>query len=374
MNNNNPSSDAGVAPDCGALVSRWIRPEVRAINAYHVPNPGQLIKLDAMENPYSWPDELREQWLALIKSAAINRYPDPGASELKSVLRDALAIPGDCGILLGNGSDELIQMIAMAVAAPDRVVMAPEPSFVMYQLIALMVGMRYEGIALTANFELDRDAMLDAIHEHQPALIFLAYPNNPTGNLFDKNVIAAILQASPGLVIVDEAYFPFAGSTLIDWLHQYPNLLVMRTVSKMGLAGLRLGYLVGNEQWLQHIDKMRLPYNINVLTQLSARLALENIDAFDAQTRQICEDRESLYQQLCEMESLQVFPSQANFILFRVSGSSSQEVFEQLKQQGVLIKNLGNQPGLLKDCLRVTVGTLQENEQFLKALSGILND
>jgi len=374
MNNNNPSSDASVAPDCDALVSRWIRPEVRAINAYHVPNPGQLIKLDAMENPYSWPDALREKWLALIKSAAINRYPDPGAGALKSALRKSLALPGDYSILLGNGSDELIQMIAMAVAAPERVVMAPEPSFVMYQMIALMVGMRYEGVKLTANFELDRDAMLAAINEYQPALVFLAYPNNPTGNLFDKNIIAEILRACEGLVVVDEAYFPFAGSTLMDWLHQYPNLLVMRTVSKMGLAGLRLGYLVGNEKWLQHIDKMRLPYNINVLTQLSAQFALENIDAFNAQTRQICEDRETLYQQLCEMEGLQVFPSQANFILFRVSGSSSQEVFEQLKQQGVLIKNLGNQPGLLKDCLRVTVGTLQENEQFLKALSGILND
>ena len=373
MNNNNPSSDTGVTPDCSALVSQWIRPEVRAINAYHVPDPGNLIKLDAMENPYSWSSELREQWLALIKTAAINRYPDPGASELKSALRKSLALPDDCSILLGNGSDELIQMIAMAVATPERVVMAPEPSFVMYQMIALMVGMRYEGVALTANFELDNDAMLAAINEHQPALIFLAYPNNPTGNLFDKNVIAAILQASPGLVIVDEAYFPFADSTLIDWLHQYPNLLVMRTVSKMGLAGLRLGYLVGNEQWLQHIDKMRLPYNINVLTQMSAQFALENIEAFDAQTRQICEDREVLFQRLCEMQNLQVFPSQANFILFRVLGRSSQDIFEQLKQRGVLLKNLGNQPGLLKDCLRVTVGTRQENEQFLQALRDIVS-
>ncbi|WP_455221892.1 histidinol-phosphate transaminase [Kaarinaea lacus] len=374
MSNNIPSSDAGVTPDCSALVSQWIRPEVRAIHAYHVPDPGKLIKLDAMENPYSWPSELREQWLEIVKTAAINRYPDPGASELKSALRKSLVIPDDCGILLGNGSDELIQMIAMAVATPERMVLAPEPSFVMYQMIALMVGMRYEGVALTTNFELDSDAMLATIKVHQPALIFLAYPNNPTGNLFDKNVITAILQASPGLVVVDEAYFPFAGSTLIDWLHQYPNLLVMRTVSKMGLAGLRLGYLVGNEQWLQHIDKMRLPYNINVLTQISAQFALENIEAFDAQTRQICEDREVLYQQLCELDKLQVYPSQANFILFRVSGRTSKEIFEQLKRRGVLLKNLGNQPGLLKDCLRVTVGTLQENQQFLQALRDIVKN
>lgn len=372
MNNDNPSSDASNAPDCSALVAQWIRPEVRAINAYHVPDPGELIKLDAMENPYSWPDELREQWLAQISSTAINRYPDPGADELKSALRKALAIPDDCSILLGNGSDELIQMIAMAIATPERVVLAPEPSFVMYRMIASMVGMRYEGVPLTASFELDGDAMLAAIKEHEPALVFLAYPNNPTGNLFDKDAIAAILKASPGLVVVDEAYFPFAGSTLMDWLHQYPNLLVMRTVSKMGLAGLRLGYLVGSEQWLQHIDKMRLPYNINILTQESAQFALENIAVFDAQTRQICEDRETLFQQLRALDNLEVFPSQANFILFRVPGWVSQDIFEQLKQRGVLIKNLGNQPGLLKDCLRVTVGTQQENAQFLQALRDII--
>ena len=372
MNNDNPSSDASNAPDCSALVAQWIRPEVRAINAYHVPDPGELIKLDAMENPYSWPDELREQWLAQISSTAINRYPDPGADELKSALRKALAIPDDCSILLGNGSDELIQMIAMAIATPERVVLAPEPSFVMYRMIASMVGMRYEGVPLTASFELDGDAMLAAIKEHEPALVFLAYPNNPTGNLFDRDAIAAILKASPGLVVVDEAYFPFAGSTLMDWLHQYPNLLVMRTVSKMGLAGLRLGYLVGSEQWLQHIDKMRLPYNINILTQESAQFALENIAVFDAQTRQICEDRETLFQQLRALDSLEVFPSQANFILFRVPGRASQDIFEQLKQRGVLIKNLGNQPGLLKDCLRVTVGTQQENAQFLQALRDII--
>ena len=372
MNNDNPSSDASNAPDCSALVAQWIRPEVRAINAYHVPDPGELIKLDAMENPYSWPDELREQWLAQISSTAINRYPDPGADELKSALRKALAIPDDCSILLGNGSDELIQMIAMAIATPERVVLAPEPSFVMYRMIASMVGMRYEGVPLTASFELDGDAMLAAIKEHEPALVFLAYPNNPTGNLFDRDAIAAILKASPGLVVVDEAYFPFAGSTLMDWLHQYPNLLVMRTVSKMGLAGLRLGYLVGSEQWLQHIDKMRLPYNINILTQESAQFALENIAVFDAQTRQICEDREMLFQQLRALDNLEVFPSQANFILFRVPGWVSQDIFEQLKQRGVLIKNLGNQPGLLKDCLRVTVGTQQENAQFLQALRDII--
>ena len=372
MNKNNPSSNSGVNADINALVEQWIRPEVRDIAAYHVPAPGDLVKLDALENPYPWPESLRDQWLDELKSAAINRYPDPAASDLTAELRASLAIPDSCAILLGNGSDELIQMIAMAVASPDRVVLSPEPSFVMYQMIALMTGMRYVGVSLNEDFSLDADAMLAAIKQHNPAIIFLAYPNNPTGNLFDTEIIKTILQASQGLVVVDEAYFPFAGSSLADWLAQYNNLLVMRTVSKMGLAGLRLGYLVGDEHWLQHIDKMRLPYNINVLTQLSAQFALRNIDVFNAQTQQICKDREQLFKGLCGVDGAEVFPSSANFILCRIPGKASQDIFEGLKNKGVLIKNLGNKPGLLKDCLRVTVGTQQENNTFLQALREIV--
>ena len=376
MNDNKPSSDSDRNTEINSgiktLVEQWIRPEVRGIAAYHVPNPGDLVKLDAMENPYPWPESLRNQWLEQLKSAAINRYPDPAASDLVTELRASLGLSENCSVLLGNGSDELIQMIAMAVSQPDRVVLSPEPSFVMYQMIALMTGMNYIGVNLNADFSLDADAMLSTIKQHNPAIIFLAYPNNPTGNLFDKDVIKSILQRSQGLVVVDEAYFPFAGSSLADWLAEYDNLLVMRTVSKMGLAGLRLGYLMGDEQWLQQIDKMRLPYNINVLTQLSAQFALRNIDVFNAQTEQICKDRELLFRELCEIEGAEVFPSKANFILFRVADKSSQELFEGLKNQGVLIKNLGNQPGLLKDCLRVTVGTQQENSAFLQALRDIL--
>ncbi|WP_455218546.1 histidinol-phosphate transaminase [Kaarinaea lacus] len=377
MSDNNSSSDSGMNADSNrsdikTLVEQWIRPEVRDIAAYHVPDPGDLVKLDAMENPYPWPESLRDQWLQELKTAAINRYPDPAAGDLIAQLRNSLDLPENCAVLLGNGSDELIQMMAMAVSQPGRVVLSPEPSFVMYQMIALMTGMDYIGVTLNADFSLDADAMLSAIEQHNPAIIFLAYPNNPTGNLFDVAGIEAILRASQGVVVVDEAYFPFAGSSLVDWLGQYNNLLVMRTVSKMGLAGLRLGYLVGDEQWLQQIDKMRLPYNINVLTQLSAQFALRHIDVFNAQTEQICKDRELLFQALCDIDGSEVFPSKANFILFRLAGRSSKAIFESLKNKGILIKNLGNQPGLLKDCLRVTVGSQQENRAFMQALREII--
>ena len=370
-NKTTTSSDAG--QQIAELVAQWVRPEVRKISAYHVPDPADLIKLDAMENPYPWPESLRDSWLEQLSNVAINRYPDPAARELKKIMRRKLQIPDHCEILLGNGSDELIQMVAMAVAQPERTVLSPEPGFVMYQMIALMVGMDYRGVPLKPDFNLDADAMLSAIQDSSPVLVFLAYPNNPTGNLFDKEVIKAIIETSQGLVVIDEAYHAFAGDSLLDWLGQYSNLLVMRTVSKMGLAGLRLGYLLGDAQWLEQFDKMRLPYNINILTQMSAQLAMQNIDAFMEQTRRICGDREWLYQELCKLDNAQVFASQANFILFRIKGMESQTVFDELKNLGILVKNLGNSPGLLKDCLRVTVGTPQENERFMKALRQIVH-
>lgn len=358
--------------DAGALVSQWIRPAVYDLNAYHVPDSSNLIKLDAMENPYQWPDALLDAWASRLHDAKINRYPDPSAENVKLKLRTAFTIPDSLSLLLGNGSDEIIQMIAMSVAGPDRVILAPEPGFVMYKMIATMVGMQYVGVSLQQNFELDIDAMLGAVEQHKPAVTFIAYPNNPTGNLFDVNHIEAILKASQGLVVVDEAYHAFADSSLMDQLGRYPNLLVMRTVSKMGLAGLRLGYLMGEPAWLNEIDKMRLPYNINVLTQLSAEFALENMPVFDAQTQQICKDRETLYQSMVLLDQVQVYPSSANFLLFRIEGRVSTDIFEQLKRHGVLIKNLGAQHGLLQNCLRVTVGTPEENTVFLDALKTML--
>ena len=367
-------SDSEAAKSLDEMVTRWIRPEVLDINAYYVPDPGDMVKLDAMENPYSWPESLNASWLEKLTTVAINRYPDPAANDVKSAIRSAFSVPDTMDILLGNGSDEIIQMLAMAVAKPDRVVLAPEPSFVMYKMIALMAGMEYVGVPLQSDFSLDADTIINAIQQYNPALVFLAYPNNPTGNLFDTDVIRAILRVSQGLVIIDEAYQPFAGTSLIDWLGQYNNLLIMRTVSKMGMAGLRLGYLLGDKRWIQQVDKMRLPYNINVLTQLTARLALQNAQAFMQQTQTICKDREILYQEMDKLANIKIYPTFTNFILFRVIKKSSQQVFDYLKQQGILVKNLGNSPGPLHNCLRVTIGTPDENARFLAALKSSLQE
>ena len=350
-------------------MSDLIRKEIQAINAYHVADPGDMIKLDAMENPYHMPEALMDEWLELVKHAEINRYPDPSAQKLTAMLRSYMGVPGENSIVLGNGSDELIQMLAMAVSQPGRKILAPAPGFVMYNMIATFASMDYVGVSLQDDFSLDMPAMLEAIKTHQPALIFLAYPNNPTGNLFAEDEIVEILNVAEGLVIIDEAYHPFACTSFMPRLGEFENLLVMRTVSKMGLAGLRLGLLAGPEKWLSEIDKVRLPYNINILTQVTAAFALKHAEVFEEQATIIREQREWLFNELNKYTQFEVFPSRANFILMRVVEGDASKIFKALKEQGVLIKNMHPAGGALTQCLRVTVGAPEENQALMNAIS-----
>jgi histidinol-phosphate aminotransferase len=350
---------------------RLIRQEILALNAYHVPPSVGMVKLDAMENPYALPPELREALAQVVNDAEINRYPDASAARLKEGIRKVSDLPPGMDILLGNGSDEIIQLLAMAVAKPGAVLLSVEPSFVMYKMIAAFTGMSYVGVPLTEDFSLDLPGMLAAIARHQPALVFLAYPNNPTGNLFDADAIAQIIEASPGLVVVDEAYYAFASDSFLPQLGQYENLLVMRTFSKLGMAGLRLGFLAGSKIWLEQLEKLRLPYNVGVLPQAVAETLLAHHEVLLQQAEQIKQDRAWLYERLVGTVDVRAYPSEANFILFRVDRAS--QVFEGLKQRGVLIKNLnGGHPALI-DCLRVTVGTAEQNEQFIAALQDTIN-
>lgn len=359
-------------------VKNFIRPEIRALSAYHVPDSADTIKLDAMENPYQWPEDLTNEWLEVIRDVELNRYPDPGARVLKQHLRESMEVPDESEILLGNGSDELIQMIMMAMAGKDEdgekhSVLSVEPGFVMYKMIATFMDMPYIAMPLKEDFSIDESEILAAIKKHQPAVIFLAYPNNPTSNLFDEQTICNIIDAAPGVVVVDEAYHAFAEKSFMPLLAEYDNLLVMRTVSKMGLAGLRLGLLAGKAEWLNEFDKVRLPYNINILTQASAEFAIKNQHVLNQQTQQICVDREFLFNELSQIKNITTYPSQANFILVRVEAGQADIIFSSLKEQGVLIKNLNPAGGLLKDCLRITVGTAKENEALLIAFKKYLN-
>ncbi len=354
-------------------INRWVRPEIKTLSAYSVPNSSGLIKLDAMENPYTWPEPLRQEWLQLLHKTDVNRYPDPQGSELKQRLRINMNIPEDAGLLLGNGSDELIQMLALTLAGADRVVLSVEPSFVMYRMIARFAGMPYQGVPLRSeDFSLDLPALLAAIEQHQPAIIYLAYPNNPTGNLFNAAEIKQIIEAAPGLVIVDEAYAPFTDASFMSEVGRHPNLLVMRTLSKLGLAGLRLGLLAGPRAWLNEIDKTRLPYNINTLTQVSAQFALQHKSVFDEQTQLICQERSQLFTALDNIDGLSPYTSDANFILVRMPTDQANDIHTAMKASGVLVKNLNGSHPMLADCLRITVGKPEENQTAINALKATL--
>ena len=360
-----PSAHPAVTPE------NLLRQEILDLHAYPVPNSTGMVKLDAMENPYSLPLPLREGIARLVADAPLNRYPDAAAHALKAGIREVINLPPENSfpavqILLGNGSDEIIQLLAMATAKPGAILMSVEPSFVMYKMIAAFTGMQYIGVPLNADFTLNLAAVLEAIKRHQPALIFLAYPNNPSGNLFDATAIKKIIAAAPGLVVVDEAYYAFTSASFIPMLTQFSNLLVMRTFSKLGMAGLRLGFLVGSAAWLAQLEKLRLPYNVGVLTQQVALKLLQHHDVLLQQAEQIKLDRAYLFQQLHSLENVQPFASDANFILFRTPHAGN--IFEGLKQRGVLIKNLSTGHPLLANCLRVTIGTPQENGRFVVAL------
>ena len=349
-----------------------IREEIRALKAYHVQPGAGMVKLDAMENPYGLPPEVRARLARLVEGAALNRYPDAHGSELKSVLRKALDVPGGAELLLGNGSDELIQMLVLAVAKPGAVVLGVEPSFVMFRMIAAFAGARYVGVDLREDFSLDTEPLLAAVERHRPAVIFLAYPNNPTGNLFDPAMVNRVIEAAPGLVVIDEAYHAFAGASFLERVERHPNLLVMRTLSKLGLAGIRLGVLAGAPRWIAELDKVRLPYNVNTLTQAVAREVLQHDAVLTEQAGALQLERRRLAQALRGVPGVTAYPSDANFILFRIS--QAERVFEGLKRRGVLIKSLHGSHRLLADCLRVTVGAPEENAAFLSALNQTLTD
>ncbi len=360
-----------------SLTDNIIRADVRSLSAYHVPDASGLVKLDAMENPYTLPSHLQQELGQRLAAIALNRYPVPSYADLKSAICSQLGVPAGFDVVLGNGSDELISIVSVACAKPGAKVLAPLPGFVMYAMSAQLAGMEFIGVPLKADLTLDLEAMLAAIRAHRPAITYLAYPNNPTGNLFDSDAMLAVLRevGDSGVVIVDEAYQPFAGTSFMPRLPQHDNLIVMRTVSKLGLAGIRLGYMSAAPALLAEFDKVRPPYNINVLTEATAAFVLEHRAVLDQQAESICTERAALAAALAAVPGVHVFPSAANFILLRIErpGVTGARVFDRLLSQKVLVKNVGKMHTLLENCLRVTVSTPAENALFLAALQSSLN-
>ncbi|WP_227243018.1 histidinol-phosphate transaminase [Paraburkholderia caribensis] len=348
-----------------------IRRDVLAMTSYPVADAAGLVKLDAMENPFPLPEALAAQLGEHLAGVALNRYPAPRPQALIEKLKRVMNVPANCEVLLGNGSDELISIVSVACATPGAKVLAPVPGFVMYAMSAKLAGMEFVGVPF-ADFTLDVESMLSAIAEHRPAVIYLAFPNNPTGTLFDPADMERIIEGASGsLVVIDEAYQPFAQESWMPRAADFDNVVVMRTVSKLGLAGIRLGYMAGRMEWINEFDKVRPPYNVNVLTQATADFLLDHIDVLDAQAAQLRDERAKLAQAVAALPGAEVFPSAGNFLLVRVPDASA--TFETLLTSRVLIKNVSKMHPLLANCVRLTVGSPEENAQMLAALKLVLN-
>ncbi|MEY2594150.1 MAG: hypothetical protein RI972_1839 [Pseudomonadota bacterium] len=358
-----------------ARMQRLLRPDVQGLHAYAVQPSAGLVKLDTMENPFGLPPALQQALGERLGRVALNRYPAERTEDLKRALALHAHLPEGCELMLGNGSDELISLLTLALDVPGNVVMAPLPGFVMYEMSAKLQGVRFVGVPTTADFELDLPAMLDAIAQHQPALIWLAYPNNPTANLWDASAIERIIEAAPGLVVMDEAYQPFAERDSMAWMQRHDHVLVMRTMSKFGLAGVRIGYLMGRTALVRELDKLRPPFNVSVLNAEAALFALEHADEYTRQAGLIRSERERVLQALARHPGVRVFDSQANMVLLRLpAGCDPARVFAGIKARKVLIKNVSGLHPLLAGCLRVTIGTPEENTLLLAAFEAALQE
>ena len=363
-----------------------IRQDVKSMHAYAIQDSVGMVKLDAMENPHRLPADLQKALGERLGALALNRYPGARIDDLKNALAKYVDLPAGLGLMLGNGSDELISLLSQACSVPgaqDRAkVVAPEPGFVMYGMSAQLQGLQYIGVPLKADFELDEAAMSAAIAQHEPAIVYIAYPNNPTANLWDADTIRRLItqvSAYGGLVVMDEAYQPFSSKSWLDEIRQHPaanaNVLLMRTLSKFGLAGIRLGYMIAPQALINEVDKLRPPYNVSVLNAECALFALEHTDVFAQQAAVIRTEREALFKALQQMAGVTPYASEANMMVLRFNGEAdaANRAFEVLKAHKVLVKNVSKMHPLLANCLRLTIGTPEENKQLLAALQAALS-
>ncbi len=347
---------------------KFVRPEILAIQAYHVGDAVGMVKLDAMENPFPLPDALRRELGDVLSRVDLNRYPDPTGTALRAKLREVMQVPEGMDILLGNGSDDLIQIMTVALARPGATLMYPSPNFIMYSMDAVFSGMKAVGVPVREDFSLDLPHFLDAIREHRPALVFIAYPNNPTGALYAEEDIVEVIRACEGLVVLDEAYHVFARRSFMSRLPEFQNLAVLRTVSKLGLAGMRLGYMAAHPGWIAQFNKVRQAYNVNSLTQAAALFLLDRLDVLEAQAESLRIERGRLAREIALLPGITVYPSEANFLLVRVPDAD--RVFEALKERRVLVRSVN--AGLTRNCIRITIGSPDENRILMDALSAAL--
>ncbi len=338
--------------------SKLTRKAIRSLQPYQAKEVPCKAKLDANESPFSMVNPADILGEAALRS--LNRYPDPDARELKKAIAQNFKV-GTENVLLGNGSDELLYYLIVTFGGP---VVYPVPTFSMYGIISKALGERHRGVVLDKDFDLDSEKMGAVIKRDAPRLVFLSSPNNPTGNCFSPKRIKGIIEASPGIVVVDEAYLPFAErESFLSMMSRYKNLAVLKTLSKIGFAALRVGFLIAHKDLVKEVNKVRLPYNVNALSQAIAVKAFRNSRVVQRAIRTVVSERGRVFRELAAIEGVVPYPSEANFILFKVAHAN--EVFKGLAKGGVLVRNMD---GVLKDTLRVTIGTPEENDLFVTSL------
>lgn len=351
---------------------KYLREDINNFKEYFIDNPENMIKLDAMEYPVD--KSLRDVIKSLNineKEILLNRYPESHSQELEKIILDYFGLNSNFGVNFGNGSDELIQNICLAFSKKGNNVMVPSPSFSMYEKIISTVNLKYIPEYLNEDFDIKIDQMIKNISKYKPAIIFLACPNNPTSNLWDKDKIIQIIESSESIVVIDEAYVDFCESSYIDLIEKYENLVILRTFSKIGFAGLRLGFMISNKEISGIINKIRLPFNINTVSLKIIINIFENFSIIKKNCQNIISLREKLYSDLSELRNIKVLKSSTNFLIFKTLNKSSDEIYKLLKDSNILIKNLNNNSNL-KNFLRVTVGTEEENNSFVSTLSKYL--
>jgi histidinol-phosphate aminotransferase len=352
------------------LIKDLVEKNIFKQSGYIAPEITGAIKMDANENPVSLQEPLKKKLMEDMGRIDLNRYPEAGALKLRDRFAQYYGVDKDM-VMLGNGSDELIQTLCLTLKGKINGVLVPVPTFSMYKIIAVNTGNKVVEVPLAKKFDLDVDAITEKIKANFPALVFLSYPNSPTGNLFSRNKIEAIIKKTPGIVVVDEAYASFSGQTLLPLLKKYDNLIFLKTLSKLGMASMRLGFLIGNRDIVAQLDKVRLPYNVNSLSQIAANFFLDYQDEFSGQVAEIIKRREELYLGLKEIAGITLYPSQANFIFFSCAFDSNR-IYNKLIAEGIVVKNL-NIPPLMPNCMRVTVGNRKENKAFLRALKSVIS-
>lgn len=345
------------------------RNEILSLKPYKAQPRDYPVVLDANESPYPLPANIKNAIEKNIDSIAFNRYPDPEGKRLKSLLSKFHNVDVE-NIVLGNGSDELILYLICAFSQRGYKVLYPVPTFSMYGIISQSLGQKKIEIPLNEKFDIDDERIIETAKKQKVSLIFFSYPNNPTGNCFSKKKIINILDNYDGITVIDEAYGDFSGKSFLNLVPKYKNLIISKTFSKIGLSSLRLGYLIANRDIAEIVEKVRLPFNVNSFSQGCGEIFLQKRKTVNKLIKKIINGRKFLYEELKKIKSLKVFPSEANFILFKAKDNSD-AIHNELKKRGISIRNLNN-PGLLQDCLRVTVGTEKENRLFVKELKLII--